>query len=195
MKLKEVCEVAHRQLFPNEPDETTISLEEFISTGKGEYAYNMWLKARNEKNENGYFDIPSNILVEKVLEVIDSEMDISKLKILKAIPEEKWLQRIGEMNCQCRYVKSDINKYALLCGDDSMADDVRLYYVVGNKIKFPDGVHANKLPIIYASSGDEIEGDIDIDDAIAAVVRTRLIEIYAGKTATENMTNNTNPNV
>lgn len=192
MNLKEVSELSWRQLYPQPNDETAISLEEFIATAKSEYAYEMWLKARNDKREEGSYDVPSNILVEKELDVKDGVMDISDLQILRSIPEEKWLQNIGGLNCECKYIKSDVNKTALLCDDDSLPDTARTYYVVGNKIKFPQGTHSNKLPIIYASSGEDIDDNISIDDAIAGIIRTRLIEIYAGKTGREDVTDNTN---
>lgn len=190
--LKETAELSWRQLYPNPNDETAISLEEFIATAKSEYAYEMWLKARNDKREEGSYDVPSNILVEKELDVKDGIMDISDLQILRSIPEEKWLQNIGGLNCECKYIKSDVNKTALLCDDDSLPDAARTYYVVGNKIKFPQGAHDSKLSIIYASSGEDIDDNISIDDAIAGIIRTRLIEIYGGKTGKEDVTNNTN---
>jgi len=192
MNLLETCEVAWRQLFPNPSDEVAITLEEFISTGKTEYAYEMWLKARNDKREDGSFDVPSNILVETDLPISNNQMDISSLNILRSIPEEKWLQNIGGLKCGCEYVKSDINKIALLCDDDSLDDAAKTYYVVGNKIKFPLGTHATSLPIIYATSGEDINGEIDIDDAIAGIIRTRLIDIYANRIGREDVTNNSN---
>lgn len=82
----------------------------------------------------------------------------------------------------------------LLCGDDSKPDEARTYYPLGKQIVFPLGVHKNPLPIIYANRGDELDDDIEIDDGIAAIVRTRLIDIYGGKTGTEDVTNNTNSN-
>jgi hypothetical protein len=38
--------------------------------------------------------------------------------------------------------------------------------------------------------GENVDGDIEIDDAIAAIVRTRLNEIYLGKIPKEDITNN-----
>lgn len=194
MKLNEFCELAFRQLFPNPGNETKIKLGEFIATGKGEYAYNMWLKAMKEKSDEGSYEVPSNILVRKVLPVVNKTIDISKLGILKAIPNEMWLQRVGDLKCECHYVKSTINNTALFCGDDSLSDDARTFYVQGNVIQFPEGTHANDLPIVYASDGTALNGEeIEIDESIGAIVRNKLIEIYGGKTGQEDLTNNTNP--
>lgn len=193
--LNSTAEQAWRQLFPNPDDEEATTLEEFIETAKTEYAYQMWLKARNDKREDGSFDIPSNILIQTSLDIVNNQMDISSLNILRSIPEEKWLQNIGGLSCRCDYVKSDINKTALLCDDDSLDDAALTYYVVGNTISFPLGVHTTPLPIIYATSGEDINGNISIDDAIAGIIRTRLIEIYGGKIGQEDVTDNTNSNL
>lgn len=190
--LNSTAEICWRQLFPDPSDEVAITLEEFIETAKTEYALQMWIKARNDKREDGSFDIPSNILVQIDLPIVKKTMDISSLNILRSIPEEKWLQNIGGLQCDCEYVKSDINKTALLCDDDSLDDAARTYYVVGNTITFPLGTNATPLQIIYATSGEDIDGTISIDDAIAGIIRTRLIEIYAGKTGIEDTTNNSN---
>lgn len=190
--LKSVCELAYRQVNPNNSTEFSIDLEEFIATGYNEYALQMFIKARNEKREDGTFDIPSSILVEREITVDKNEADISGFGIMRSMPEEKWLQKIGEVGCECKYVKSDINKTSLLCDDDSLDDNARTYYVVGNRIKFPQGTHSNKIPFTYASNGEGIDGDVDIDEAIAGIIRTRLLDIYLGKIAPEDLTNNSN---
>ena len=193
--LKSVAELCWRQLFPNPDDEEATTLEEFVETAKTEYALQIWLKARNDKREDGSFDIPSNILVQTSLGIVNNQMDISSLNILRSIPEEKWLQNIGGFGCDCEYVKSDINKTALLCDDDSLDDAARTYYVVGNIITFPLGVSTTPLPITYATSGEDIDDYISIDDAIAGVIRTRLIDIYGGKIGQEDVTDNSNSNI
>lgn len=193
--LKETAELAYRQLFPNPGDETALDREDFVSTAKTEYAYQMLLMAWRNKSVDGEFIVPSYISREVEKEVVNNEMDISDLEILKSLPSEMWLQNVGGINCGCKYVKTTINLSQLLCDDDSMADDVKTYYVIGKKIKFPKGVHAKKLPIIYANNGSDLDADeIVVDDAMAGIVRTRLIEIYGGKTGAEDKTNNSNGN-
>lgn len=127
--------------------------------------------------------------------MINNEADISGLNVFEGFPSEIWLQNIGGINCECKYIKSTVNRSQLLCDDDSLPETARTYYVVKNKIKFPNGVHSNKLPIIYAGMGEGIDGDIDIDDAIASLVRQRLIDIYLGKIAKEDVTNNSDSNI
>lgn len=190
--LLEVCELAWRQLFPAGSDETKIKKEEFIASGRSEFAYQLWLKILADKREDGAVEIPSYLLVEKELEIVNNVMDISGLKIMRSIPWETWLQKIGPMDCECRYVKSTLNLSQVLCDDDSLADGDKTFYAVGKKIKFPLGVHKSPLPITYVSAGEKIEDTVEVDDAIAGLVRRTLIELYAGKIGAEDKTNNTN---
>lgn len=192
--LKEIAELAWLQLYPKPSDETAVTKEEFIATAKAEFAYQELLMAWKEKREEGYFNVPSYLSTEIELEVKDNEMDISALKILRSLPQEVWLQNIGGLDCKCKYVKSTINLTQLLGDDDSMGDNVRTYLVVRKTIKFPQGVHTSPLTIIYANSGEDVDGRIEVDGAIAAIIRTRLIEIYGGKTGQEDETNNSNSN-
>lgn len=190
--LRSIAELAWRQMFPNPSDETKLKKEDFIATARSEYAYQMLLFYWNEKQREGYWNIPSYLLTEVEKDIVNDEMDISDLKILFSLPQEIWLQNIGGIKCECQYVKSDVNKSQLLCDDDSLGDDVRTYYTIGKKIKFPQGVHADKLTIIYANNGNAIDDNIEVDDAVAGIVRRSLIEIYTGKTGQEDKTNNSN---
>lgn len=194
MNLLESCELAWRQLFPDGSDETKIKKEEFIATGRGEYAYQLWLKMMAEKREEGAFSVPSYLLSEAELEIVANNiMDISGLKIMRSIPWETWLVAIGEIDCKCKYVKSTLNLAQVLCDDDSLDDNDKTYYVVGKKIKFPRGVHKSPLQITYANSGENIDGNIEVEDSLAGIVRRTLIEIYGGKIGVTDKTNNTNP--
>jgi hypothetical protein len=192
--LKEIAELAWGQLFPNPGDETAVDREDFVATAKSEYAYQLWRKIKEDKREYGQCDIPSYLLSEAELEVSGSEMDISGLKIMRSIDQELWLQDVGGLNCECVYVKSTVNHNKALCDDDSLPDDARTYYPLGKKIVFPKGVHKTPLKIIYANNGEDIDDMIEVDDAIAGIVRRSLIEIYGGKTGKEDKTDNTNPN-
>lgn len=189
--LKETAEVSWRQVFPNPGDDTAITVDEFIVTAKGEYAWMMQLNYWAEKQRDGEAVIPSHVLSEKVMDVVNNEIDISSLNIFRSLSADIWLQNIGGLDCKCRYMKSDVNMSQLLCDDDSKPDNFRTYLTIGNKIKFPNGTHSKSLPIIYANSGDEIDDDIEIDDGIASLIRAKLIEMYSGKTGKEDLKNDT----
>ncbi len=193
MSLNEIAELSFRQVFPNPGDETRIKKEEFISTARSIYAFEMWKMQMAEKALEGWFNIPSYLMTEETLDVVNNEIDISKLKILRSLTGDVWLQNIGGLTCECEYVRSTVNHTMLLCDDDSLPE--RTYIVVGNKIKFPKGVHTDKLPIIYANNGSKVDENIEIDDAVAGIVRVRLVELYLGKTGVDDRTNNSNSNM
>lgn len=191
--LQEVCELAWRQIFPNPGDETSITKEEFIATGRYEWAYQTLLASYNEKTLEGDYEVPSYLLTEVDKEIVNNEMDISDLKYFKSLPKDIWLVKIGD-GCTCKYVKSTANLSQLLCDDDSLPDTTKTYYISGKKIKFPQGAHSKHLLLTYANMGEGISGNTDIDDAIGAIIRTRLNEIYLGKLPPADVTNNSNPN-
>lgn len=191
--LNEVCELAFNQAYPTPSDETAIQKEEFIRTGIGEYAYQMLLFYWNQKRMEGYVEVPSYLLTVVEKDVVNNEIDISDLSIMRSLPEDFWLQKVGPFDSSCRYVKSSLNLSELLLDDDSLGDD-KTYYPLGNKIRLPKGAHSKTLQIIYASSGVDIDGNIEIDDGMAALIRQRLLEIYLGRTAPQDSTNNSNSN-
>ncbi len=192
--LKETAELCFNQLFPNPGDEVAVDREDFVSTAKTEYAYQMWRKIVEDKARYGESEIPSYLLTTKTLPVSDGKMSLEGLSIMRSIDQELWLQDVGGMNCDCEYVKSTMNNTKLLCGDDSLPDDSRTYYPKGKEIIFPKGTHANELEITYANSGEDIDDVIEIDDAIAGIIRQRLIEIYVGKIGAEDNKNDSNTN-
>ena len=194
MDLKSISEVAWRQVFPNPSDEAAVQLEEFIETAKGEYAYQMLLMYWKEKREDGSFNIPSNLLTTVKKEVVDGVADISDLEVFRGIPNDFWLQNVGGIGSKCQYIKTNVNHAQVLSDDDSLPENVKRYYPAGKEICFPDGVHENPVPITYANMGENVDGSIEIDDTIAAIVRSRLIEIYLGKENKEDVTNNSNSN-
>lgn len=188
--LLSIAELTWRQLFPNPKDEVKALKGQFISDSKTEYAYQLWLKILESKREDGNIEVPSYLLSEKEIDVEDGVMDLSGLSIMRSLPFEIWLQNIGGINCNCQYVKSNINLSQVLCEDDSLDDTAKPYYAIGKKIKFPKGVHKNKLTIIYANNGEEIDGEIEVDDAVGGIIRRSLLELYAGKIGPEDKTNN-----
>ena len=193
INLREVAEVCWRQLFPEGADKPPITKAEFISTSKMMYADEVWRLSKNERNQEGVFNVPSVLLSQTELTVEDNMVDISELSILRSLSNDSWLQNIGGIQCKCKYVKSNVNQSQLLCDDDGLPNDSKTYFVVGNKILFPRGTHKDKLPIIYANKGLEVDGKLEIDDALASSIRTRLIDLYGGKTGKEDVTENSNP--
>lgn len=192
--LKSVAEQAWNQLFPRPGDEEAVDREDFVATAKSEYFFQIWRKIKEDKVVYGYCDIPSYLLSEKEVEVKDGVMDISELKIMRSIDEELWLQNIGGIACECQYVKSTLNQSKLLCDDDSLPDDAKTYYPQGKKIIFPKGVHKSPLSITYANQGEEVDDMIEIDDAIAGIIRRELINIYGGKIGQEDKQNDSDSN-
>jgi hypothetical protein len=188
--LLSIAELAWKQLFPEGSDETKVDKEQFIADSKTEYSYQLWLKILADKREEGQLDIPSYLLTETELEVVDNVIDLKGLKIMRSIPFEAWLQNVGGIDCKCRYVKTTFNLAQVLCDDDSLDDTDKTYYAVGKKIKFPRGVHKSPLPITYANNGEKVDGMIEVDDAVGGLVRRSLIELYAGKVGKEDKTNN-----
>ena len=192
MNINEVAELVRRQLQPTSGGGTTIHLEQFKSSAKAEFAYQTLLMIWREKREEGYYTVPGYLLTEVEKDIVNNEMDISDLEYFKTLPNEVWLQDIGGLNCGCKYVKSTVNHSKLLSEDDSLDDGTRTFYLEGKKIKFPQGTHKNKLKIIYADKGGDLDGNIDVDDAIAALVRERLVGLYGGKIGVNDETNNEN---
>lgn len=193
--LLSIAELSWLQLFPSGSDEPTIDREDFVATAKSEYAFQLWRKIKEDKLLYGEADIPSYLLSETELDVTDNVMDISSLKIMRSIDQELWLQDIGGLACECIYVKSTLNNTKILCDDDSLPDNSKTFYPLGKKIIFPQGTHKDKLKIIYANNGEDIDGEIEVDDAVGGIVRTRLIEIYGGKIGVADTANDSNSNI
>jgi hypothetical protein len=192
--LLEISESAWRQIFPNPSDETSLSREEFLSTARGEYAYQMQLYYWSEKQREGSFEIPSHLLTPVELPVLDNEVDISSLNVFRSFGIDSYIQSVGGLTCSCEYVKSSVNRRKLFSNFESIDDNVRPYIPLKNKLLFPKGTHANPIKIIYINKGERVGNDEEIDDHIGAIVRSRLIEIYGGKINKEDVTNNTNSN-
>lgn len=194
MNLYEIAELSFNQIFPKSGGKAPVDLVEFQRTAYGEFALQSLLMARQESLEEGYFEVPSYLLTSVEKEVVDNEMDISDLKYFKSLPMEVWLQNIGGANCHCKYVKSSLNLTQLLCDDDSLDDEAKPYYPLGKKLIFPKGTHASTLTLIYANMGEGLDGTIEVDEAIGAIIRERLASIYLGKLSPADVTNNQNPN-
>lgn len=191
--LKAIAELVWQQLWPRPGDETAVPKDALVSDAKTQYAYQMLLLYWSSRNTEGEFEIPSHLLTEIKMDVVDNEMDISKLKVFRSLPSDIWLQNVGGLNCSCSYVRSSVNMTQLMCGDDSLGD-AKTYIPLSKKIKFPEGVHETPLTIIYANMGEEVDDVIEVDDALGAIVRDKLLDMYAGKVGQENKTNDSNTN-
>lgn len=192
--LYSIAEQFWRQRFPNPSDETSVRLEEVIATAKSEYAYQLWVKAMAEKKANGIYEVPSYLLSEAEIDVVNREADLSHISPLKSLDNDEWIQSLGDLDCGCTYVRTTPRLIRLLCDDNNLGSDTRRYVVIGNKIKFIDGAHKAKLPIVYANSGEDIEEEMPIDDAMGGMLRRGLIEIYGGGIGLEDKVNDSNPN-
>lgn len=192
--LKSIAQLAYDQLFPNPTDEEKVSRIDFLETAKSEYSYQFLLWYWREKGTEGVFNMPGNLSTEFELDVVNNEIDISGLDIMSRLPNDLWLQNVGGLTTDCNYIKSNINQTQLLKEDDSLPDDYKTYLIVGKKIKFPLGTHKTPISIIVANSGKEVDDSIEVDDAIAGIIRRSLIEIYGGRVGVENKTNDTNGN-
>lgn len=192
--LLEISELTFRSIFPVPNEKTAITKEEFIATAKTEYAAAMWIYRQEQIATDGFFQMPSDLLSEAELDVVDNAIDISKLNYLSALPNDLWLQNLGGENCGCKYVKTTLNLSQLLCDDDSLSESDHLFYIVGKKIKFKKEPHAKKLSIIYANTGTDLdERRIEVNEYVASKVRTKLLQLYGAKIPTD-VTNNNNPN-
>lgn len=194
MDIREVAELSWRKIFPQGGTNTAVSKEEFQRVAITEFAMQTLLMAWKDRAED-YYEVPPYLLSEVEKDVVNNEMDISDLKYFKSLPMQTWLVNIGGFDCHCKYVKSTANLSQLLCStDDSLDDDARTYFVLGKKIVFPKGAHKTPLKIVYANIGEGIDGSIECDEAIAALVLEKLDALYLGKVAPVDVTNNNNSN-
>lgn len=180
---------------PNPTDETATTLEEITASARLEYAYQYLLWYWKEKGMEGVFNMPGDLSKETdPLPVVNNEVDISDLDIMSRLPNDLWLQKIGKLTDDCVYVKSNINQTQLLKDDDSLPDSYYPFVILGKKIIFPKGTHSNPITFIYAGSGKDIDGTIEVDDAVGALVKNALLNQYLGRIGIEDKTNNTNAN-
>lgn len=192
--LQSYAELAWRQVYPNPNDETNITLIEFIETAKGEYAYGVWEQNRLENYQMGENNIPPTLLTNIEIIVKDKIADISHVKAMRSLPNNTWIQQIGEFECDgCKYLIMDLNKYKLLCDDDSRNDLEKIVVPLGKSLRFPNGTFEKdgKVQMIFANLGTEVDEVLEIDDALGSLVRRKLVDIYSKK-APEDKTNNSN---
>lgn len=178
--LKEIAQVNYDQIYPNATAETSIKVDHFISEGKNRYAWELFRISKEEKRSEGEWEIPSVLWREADVEVVNDKADISMLNIFRSFEGDTWIGNIGGIGCECNYLRQSVNLGQILCDEDYWGND-KPYYVIGQSIKFPVGAHKSTLPITYASNGEDLEDEIEIDDAIGALVSEYLYKKFSGK--------------
>jgi hypothetical protein len=194
--LQSITQTVYDQIYPNPSDETPIDFEIFLEVARSHYAYRVWELNRSEVNSSGENNIPSSLLSEAELIVVNKEANISHLRALTSLPNNTWIQSIGGFECgECKYISMDVNKYKLLCDDISRKIGDKAIIPLSNKILFPEGTFGDdeKVSIIYANMGENVEGETLINDALGAMVRTALLKEFSPKFV-EDKTNDSNSN-
>lgn len=191
--LKEIAEVAYRQIFQNATAATSIKKEDFLSIARHRYAYEMFLMSKDLERLDGVFEIPTALLRKADLTVINGQIDISQLKIFRSFQGDLWLGRVGTGECDCSYVKHSVNISNILCDTDYHGNS-KPFVVIGDTIEFPQGTFAKTVPIIYASNGADVNGSIEVDDAVGDRVSEYLWKRYSNRLP-EDRTNNANTNI
>lgn len=194
--IQEISELCKRQLTPK-GDEGFPHIAEVVSTAKQEYSYQLWVQNRDMWRNEGENSIPSYLLTSTDLDIVENKADISKLSPLRSFPNHTWIQRLSPegIDCDgCRYTIMDLNTWNLLCDDDSRTEDSKAAVPIGKQIWFPEGVFGriNKAQMFFADiSGDQIDDDVEIDEAMGALVRRGVMDIYKQRYQADE-TNNTN---
>lgn len=178
--LLSICQVAYDQVYPNATAQTSVKVEHFIEAGKSKYAFELWRISKEQKRSEGEWDIPSALLREANIDVVDNAADISALNIFRSFEGDTWIQSIGGIESDCSYIRQTINVSRMLLDDEYLGNS-KPYIVVGNSIKFPRGAHNKSIPIIYASNGEDLEDEILVDDAIGEIVGIYLVQRFSAK--------------
>lgn len=178
--LLSICQVSYDEVYPNATAQTAIKVEHFIEAGKSKYAFELWRISKEEKRSEGEWDIPSMLLRESEIEVIENTADISNLKIFRSLQGDTWIQSLGGFDSDCTYIRQTINVSRMLLDDEYLGNS-KPYTVIGDSIKFPKGTHSKKIPIIYASNGQDLEDKVLIDDAIGEIVGIYLVQRFSNK--------------
>lgn len=190
-ELKELAQSVYDQCFPNASIQTSIKVDHVLVEAKARLAYEMWLQAKIEEREDGFWEVPTPLLREAEIEIKNNEADISSLKVFRSFKGDTWIQSVGD--CDCPYMKMSLNVSKMLCGDDEYIGNSRPFVVVGKKLKFPKGAHSKSLPIVYASNGDDVEDDMEVDDSLAALVSDYLWKRFTNRLP-EDRSNDSNTN-
>jgi hypothetical protein len=180
MDLNSIAQVNYDQLYPNATEQTSIKVEHFIEEAKSRYAWEMFRISKETKRAEGEWEIPSALFRQSNLSVVDNEADISDLKIFRSFDGDIWVGNLGGLGSDCNYIRQSVNQSQMLL-DDEYIGNGHPYTIIGKKILFPRGTHKKTIPIIYASNGEDLDGKIEVDDAIGALVSDYIYKKFSGK--------------
>jgi len=189
VKLFSIAETVWRQIHPQPGDETSVLLAEVIASAKVEYAGVIAINAYQLRAENE-FEVPSEIIGVKKIDIQDNVADLSNLKIVRGLPNDLWfISLTGE---KCGYVKTTASGHLLSNPQDIQPK--KFVYAVGERLIFPDGTQDKNATLVYADAGTDFN-DIPIPENLGMLVRQRLEQIYLGKVGREDLTNNSSSDV
>lgn len=177
--LKSIAQVNYDQIYPNATSQTSVKVEHLIEEAKTRYAWELFKIGKETKRADGEWEIPSDLWREANIEVEDNEADLSGLNIFRSFEGDSWVGNIGGLGSDCKYMRLTLNLSQAF--DDEYLGNSRSYIVVGEKIKFPQGAHKSPLPIIYATNGGDLDEEIQVDDAVGALVSDYLFKKFSGK--------------
>jgi hypothetical protein len=192
MNLLSIAQQNYDVVYPNATAQTSIKVEHFIEEAKVRYAIELFYQSKEGKRSEGEWEIPSVLWRTAEIEVVDNKADISSLKVFRSFEGDTWIGNLGGIGSDCQYIRHSVNLSSMLL-DDEYIGNGKPYLAVGKTINFPKGAHGSKISIIYASNGEDLDGKIEIDDAIAALVSDYLYKKFTGKLP-EDRTNNSNSN-
>lgn len=192
--LNSIAEQAYHLVYPQPDDETALPKELFEEASRTEYAWQVQLMYWKSKRDEGEYDLPSHLLREAELEVKGNQIDLCNLNVFRSFSSDIWLQQVGNVS-DCQYIRHTVNLSNLLTDEESRGNQYKTYIPLGDKLKFPDGVYKSPVTIIYISRGDDLDGDLIVDDVIGNIVLDRLVERFSGKSNLVDVTNNTNSHV
>lgn len=178
--LKSISQVCYDQLYPNATMQTSIKVEHFIEEAKIRYAWEMFRMSKEVKRAEGEWEVPSALLRQSNLDIIDNEADISDLKIFRSFDGDMWIANIGGIGSDCNYIRMSVNQSQMLL-DDEYTGNGHPYTIIGKTIIFPKGTHKKTVPMIYASNGEDLDDKIEVDDAIGALVSDYIYKKFSGK--------------
>lgn len=190
--LLEIAQEVYDEVFPNPSPQNAVKFDHVLVVAKSRYAYELWLKSKNDAREDGGWEVPSALWREAEIEVSNNKADISHLKIFRSYDGDAWLGSVGD-GCDCPYVRVSMNLYGVIGCDKEYLGNSLPYTVIGNSIKFHNGAHSKTVPIVYASSGEDMDDNVEIDDAMSALVSDYLWKRFANKLPVDR-TNNSNEN-
>lgn len=177
--LKSIAQVNYDQIFPNATSQTSVKVEHLIEEAKIRYAWELFRIGKESKRADGEWEIPSALWREATIEIKDNQADISALNVFRSFEGDTWIGNIGGVGSDCKYMRLTMSLNQSF--DDDWMGNAKPYIVIGKIIKFPKGTIGASLPIIYATNGTDLDDEIEIDDAIGALVSDYIYKKFSGR--------------